>query len=162
MSKKEIVQRFHDEVLNERRYENTAEFVSPQFVFYSNNSPASEGMKSFRQYMSVFQDGFPDLTFETLHLAEEGDVVYLHWKGKGTNTASLKGLPPTNKPVEIQGISLFEVEQGRIKMNRVVFNTLDIFQQIGVNPSLLNQQLSTETESGDTDVYSICVSFLFS
>ncbi|WP_053365674.1 ester cyclase [Bacillus sp. FJAT-27245] len=138
MSNKEIVQRFHDEVLNERKYENTGEFVSPHFVFYSNNSPASEGMESFRQYMGVFQGGFPDLIFETLHLAEDGDAVYLHWKGKGKNTASLMGLPPTNKYVEIQGISLFELEQGRIKLNRVVFNTLDIFQQIGVNPSQLN------------------------
>ncbi|WP_316571757.1 ester cyclase [Neobacillus sp. YIM B06451] len=137
MSKKEIVQRFHDEVLNERNYDHTAEFVSPQFTFYSNNSPASEGMESFRKYMSVFQDGFPDLTFETLHLAEEGDVVYLSWKGSGNNTASLMGLPPTNKFAEIQGISLFELEQGKIKMNRVVFNTLDMFQQLGVYPSQL-------------------------
>ncbi|WP_059173115.1 ester cyclase [Bacillus sp. FJAT-27445] len=140
MSNKELVQRFHDEVLNERKYDNTVEFVSPQFIFYSNNSPASEGMESFRNYMSVFQDGFPDLTFETLHLAEEEDVVYLYWKGRGNNTASLMGLPPTNKHVEIQGISLFELDQGRIKMNRVVFNILDLFQQLGVNPSLINQQ----------------------
>ncbi|RDU38024.1 hypothetical protein DRW41_00140 [Neobacillus piezotolerans] len=137
MSYKEIVQRFHDEVLNERKYENTSEFVSPQFVFCSNNSPASEGMESFRKYMSVFQDGFPDLTFETLHMAEEGDVVYLYWKGSGNNTASLMGMPPTNKYVEIQGISLFELDQGKIKMNRVVFNTVDMFQQLGVNPPQL-------------------------
>ncbi|WP_409274590.1 ester cyclase [Neobacillus sp. SCS-31] len=58
-------------------------------------------------------------------------------KGSGNNSASLMGLPPTNKYAEIQGISLFELEQGKIKMNRVVFNTLDMFQQLGVYPSEL-------------------------
>ena len=45
------------------------------------------------------------------------------------------GAAPTGKAVEVQGISIFDIAEGKISEGRTVWDALALMQQIGVIPS---------------------------
>ena len=53
----------------------------------------------------------------------------------GTNTGGAAGLPATNKPFRIRGVSVGALDSnGKIKHNRDYWNMADYLMQVGVLP----------------------------
>jgi predicted ester cyclase len=64
----------------------------------------------------------------------EGDFVTVVWRGRGTNTGNGNGLNATGKMAEGRGISIFRVEDGRIKEEWTESSQLVILRQLGLFP----------------------------
>jgi predicted ester cyclase len=58
---------------------------------------------------------FPDMTFTVNLLVEQDDIVVSNWTVRGTHTgASFYDLPPSGKPVEINGTAILRMRDGQI------------------------------------------------
>jgi len=62
------------------------------------------------KYLKMNKDAFPDMKFEILHAAADGDHVFVHYHFTGTNTGSMMGMPATNKKVDYMGVDLVRVK----------------------------------------------------
>jgi steroid delta-isomerase-like uncharacterized protein len=53
----------------------------------------------------------------------------------GTNTGDVAGLPATNKPYRIRGVSIGQLDrEGKIERNRDYWNMADYLVQVGILP----------------------------
>src|SRR4051812_21355209 len=77
----------------------------------------------------------PDVHMEVLHLAADGDAVFVRWHLTGTHTGTAwAGIETTGKRIELDGIDHFTVRDGTIVSNFVVFDQMDVGRQLGLLP----------------------------
>jgi predicted ester cyclase len=69
-------------------------------------------------------------------MVAEGDKVAWRWRITGTHSGDLMGIPPTGKPINITGIVVSRFAQGKWAEDYVNWDTLGMFQQIGVVPAM--------------------------
>jgi steroid delta-isomerase-like uncharacterized protein len=73
------------------------------------------GGEVLRAYVTGIWSAFPDLHFEIESLAETGpDRAAAQWRMLGTNTGSMRGLPPTGKPVSVPGSDFFALRDRKV------------------------------------------------
>jgi steroid delta-isomerase-like uncharacterized protein len=77
---------------------------------------------------------FPDLETGIEDIFAEGDRVVVRWRSRGTQTGEFMGVPATNKPVEIPGITISRLEGGRIAEEWVTWDALEMLYRVGVIP----------------------------
>src|SRR6201999_2601095 len=67
-------------------------------------------------YASGLWGAFPDLSFEMERVMEgDGGVLSAEWVMRGVNSGSMMGLPPTGRAVEVRGVDIAVVEDGRLR-----------------------------------------------
>jgi steroid delta-isomerase-like uncharacterized protein len=89
------------------------------------------------EIVAYFEDAFaavPDLNFQIVALAEQGDDVFVQWHMTGTHSGPLLGVAPTGKALAIDGIDHFVVRDGKVLSNFVVVDQLQYARQIGMMP----------------------------
>jgi steroid delta-isomerase-like uncharacterized protein len=75
---------------------------------------------------------FPDLGFEISSNVETSGGVVLEWIMSGTNTGSLRGLPPTGKRIALPGIDVIRVSGDRIASLRGYLDRQTMLEQLGL------------------------------
>ncbi len=63
------------------------------------------------------------------------DRVIVRWTGSGTHVGEINGIPPTNRPIRVDAISVHRMDGGKIAETWEVWDTLGLLQQIGVVPA---------------------------
>jgi steroid delta-isomerase-like uncharacterized protein len=92
------------------------------------------GGEAIRGYVGALWAAFPDLRFETKNTGAVGPDRYAsQWIMRGTNTGSMRGLPPSNAAVEVEGADFFEVEGDRIAKVEGYFDSGAVPRQVGLN-----------------------------
>ena len=107
---------------------------------YVDHNPPLPGMASgnegIRQANAALRRAFPD----TVHLIQdqiaEGDKVMTRLIGRGTFRAEILGLPPNGKVIEISGISVHRVVDGKLVEHWAQLDLLGFLQQLGAIPPL--------------------------
>ena len=131
---KAVVDRFWDEVWNKRNFDIGDELL-PDNVVVHNFGVVVEGREAWRQTMTPFFAGFPDLKLTVDFTITEDDKVAVRWTATGTHNGDFRGIPPTGKPIKIAGVAIYRVAGGRIVEGWSQPDTLGLLQQIGVIPS---------------------------
>lgn len=74
---KALVRRFYEEVLSRRDTTLVDELFSPDYVYHYNDTPPdlSTDREGFKQFVTDFLSGYPDLQFQVNDQSVEGDNV---------------------------------------------------------------------------------------
>jgi predicted ester cyclase len=90
-----------------------------------------------RQYFSNLFAAVPDFRFEVLDMVAEGDQVAVRWRTEGSfsGTGDVLGFAPNGRPVELEGLDILTVEEGKIVSNFAYVNGMVFAQQIGALPN---------------------------
>ena len=67
-------------------------------------------------------------------MVAEDDLVTVIWTGTGTNTGQGNGLLATGKKVEMRGITVWRIVDGKIREEWSAFDKLRMMQQLGLIP----------------------------
>ena len=122
---KAVVQRFYDEVVNQKHMNFMEEAFDPQEVTHDLGPAPDVGM--------LFA-GIPDLHVTVDHWILDGDMVTSIVTFSGTHQAEMMGVAPTNKPVTWTHIDVHRVKNGKIVEAWHNIPMSDILQQIGYQP----------------------------
>jgi predicted ester cyclase len=79
---------------------------------------------------------FPDVRFTINDQFADGDKVATRWTVTGTNKGALMGIPPTGKHSTVSGITIDRYQNGKAIESFTNWDTLGMFQQLGVVPML--------------------------
>ena len=82
-----------------------------------NPSPVralAEGIEGIRRAFGVFHDAFPDTRHEIHDLVAEGDRVVCRMSATATHTGEIMGVAPTGKKVQLEAITIYRIEDGKI------------------------------------------------
>src|SRR6266496_3764831 len=95
---KALVQRFYEEVINQRNLAALDQFVSPNAVNHSVPAGLPQGPS---QFLSLHLNAFPDLQVTVEDLLADGDKVVARVSIRGTHQGALRGISPTGKPISV-------------------------------------------------------------
>jgi steroid delta-isomerase-like uncharacterized protein len=89
------------------------------------------------EYASGLWGAFPDLSFEMTRFMEgeggAGHSISAEWVMRGTNTGSMMGLPPTGRAVELRGVDIAVVEDGKLRSVQGYFDSAGVPRALGLN-----------------------------
>ena len=99
----------------------------------------AEGRTAIRERWAREKVAFPDRTLTVDVLLEQGDTIVTEWTWVATNTGPLvlrdgTELPPTGKRVEIRGMELAQMRDGKIHVYHMYWDGMAIAQQLGLLP----------------------------
>jgi steroid delta-isomerase-like uncharacterized protein len=76
-----------------------------------------------------------DYEFVSVSEQGSGESYAFEWEMIGTNTGEGAGVPATNKPFRIRGVSVGTLDSsGMIRHNRDYWNVADYLMQVGILP----------------------------
>ena len=104
------------------------------------------GRVEIASWISANLGGVPDLTVVTEAVIAEGEQTAWAWVYRGTYAGQYPGLPPgRGQPIELRGVSLLELRDGRIGRETVYFDNYDFLVQVGALPGTGTPEAGTPT-----------------
>jgi steroid delta-isomerase-like uncharacterized protein len=91
----------------------------------------SEWHEGIRLAFNDFSTAFPDLIVTINELIAEGNKVVCWWTLKGTQLGTYEHIPATGKSVEIIGIDIYTITNGKISGFERSSDNLSVMRQLG-------------------------------
>jgi steroid delta-isomerase-like uncharacterized protein len=131
-----LVQRFVGEVFNRGNLDVVEEIYAPVYVGHTAGLPEQTlGPEGVKELVELYRSAFPDLHTAIEDIVAEGDKVAYRWTAVGTHRGELLGVQPSNNRVELTGITIERIEDGRIVETYNNFDQLGMMRQIGAMPA---------------------------
>jgi steroid delta-isomerase-like uncharacterized protein len=130
---KAIARRAFEEILSRGRFELAEQLYAKDFVNHGIHRNAS--LEEDQAALKAWHQAFPDVVVVAEKLIAEDDLVTIYWIARGTNTGTGNGLPATGKKVELSGITIWRIVDGKIKEEWSAFDRLSMMQQLGLLPA---------------------------
>jgi steroid delta-isomerase-like uncharacterized protein len=97
------------------------------------------GRSAIRERLAQELNGFTDVHHTVRSFVEDGDSFCDEWTFAGTHTRPFalpdgSELPPTGKRVEIHGMELVQVRDGKVVVNTLYYDNLAVAVQLGLVP----------------------------
>jgi predicted ester cyclase len=122
---KAIARRYFAEILNKGDVAAIDAIVAPEVVF-RNPPVVVKGIGDFKKLVASLRGAFPDLQFTLEDEFGEGNKVATRWVMRGTQGT---------RTMEVPGMDIFLIENGKIREIWVNMDTLAQAQQMGMIPA---------------------------
>ncbi len=109
--------------------------VMAEDVVVSDSGTEAVGIEAYKDTMGRIRSALPDLEVEIHDVVVDAETGATFYTYRGTHEGELWGIEPTGKPVELQEVSLVQFEDGIIVRETVVWDTLELFRQLGIDPA---------------------------
>jgi serine phosphatase RsbU (regulator of sigma subunit) len=133
---KAIFRRYVEEVTNQGNLDLADEIFDRYLAHQPDGSVVERGPEDVKRFQGEFHSAFPDIHGTIEDQIAEGDKVMSRWKIRGTHQGEFRGMAPTGKEVEINGIGIF-----RFSSEGKVVESWDSYDQLGMMRQSLEQEL---------------------
>jgi len=111
-----------------------AEIFASDFVAHMPAQPPMD-RPAFERFVGAVAEGMPGYTYEVHDQIAQGDLVVNRITWRGVHSRAMAGVPPTGRSVELRGINMFRVQDGRVVEQWAELDMLGLLQQIGAIPT---------------------------
>jgi steroid delta-isomerase-like uncharacterized protein len=128
---KDLAQRSWD-IVNQRNPDLIEEFYPPDFVWHEPDQDL-RGYEQAKQFVSTFFKALPDINISIDDVIAEGDKVVTRYTIRGTHQGETEEFgPPTGRQMELEGITIHRIEDGKIVEEWERYDNLSVLQQLGL------------------------------
>jgi steroid delta-isomerase-like uncharacterized protein len=93
------------------------------------------GPDAIRGFYAEMFAAFPDFTMTVDRIVSGGSTAVVQWHASGTFTGgAFQGIHPTGRRVELRGVDVMDVTDGKITRNTIYFDGAALARQIGMLP----------------------------
>ena len=131
---REVGRRFVEEVINKQNLAAADELVAENFVELDPLPGQAQGREGLKQILAMFFAAFPDLHWTVEEDAAEGEKLWSRFTWRGTHRGDFLGVPATGNQVEVNGVVIDRIVEGKMVDSRILMNELSLMQQLGVIP----------------------------
>jgi steroid delta-isomerase-like uncharacterized protein len=131
---KALARRSWEEIVNKRNPDAIEELYAPNFVWHEPDQDI-RGYEQAKQFVSTFFKGFPDINITVEDVIAEGNQAVSRYTIRGTHQGETEEFgPPTEKQMELKGITIHRIEDGKIVEEWERYDNLSALQQLGLVP----------------------------
>jgi steroid delta-isomerase-like uncharacterized protein len=133
-----VLHRWFEEVWNQGRESSIDELMADGALIHGIATPAGQPMRGaadFKPFFQQFRAAFPDMRITVEDMLVDGDKLAARCSVTATHTGPGVMPGPTNKAVNITGICIARVENGKIVEGWNNFDFLSLYQQLGMQLS---------------------------
>lgn len=107
--------------------------VAPDYVEHAELPPGvPSGLAGLKAAMTTYREAFPDFTIAIETYLEQGDLGCAVVRMTGTQTGPFMGAPASGREIDITGIDVVRVVDGRCVEHWGVEDDLGLFTQVGL------------------------------
>ncbi|MGO9482079.1 MAG: ester cyclase [Candidatus Kryptoniota bacterium] len=126
---KAIAGRVFEEIFNQGKFQVADEIYAPNFV--NHGLRRNIDLQEDQAAVHAEKKAFPDLRMTVNMMVAEGNLVTVVWTFHGTHTGSgYDGLPPTGAKIELRGITVWRIVDGKICEEWTSYDQLGIVKQL--------------------------------
>ena len=94
------------------------------------------GREEVAAFFSDLYNAFPDWRLSVVETVAEGDGVAVRWRARGTfaGPGTFMGFEPNGARVELEGVDLVRIRDGRIAVLDAYMNGAELARQLGALP----------------------------
>jgi len=123
---------------NAQNAEKTSQLLHPD-VEWAIPGALLRGRDQTVGFFSDLWEAFPDFQLIATRVVEEGSTVIMHFRAEGTHQGTFHtpggDIPPTSRRVNLPCSEHYEVEGNLIVSARLIFDRLELLEQLGVAPA---------------------------
>lgn len=127
MNSKEVIKYFYEVVVSENLLDELPKYISNACVQKDGKNEIFMGIEGMRQHLLAIRKTYPDYTMEIIRQFEDGETVVSEFIMRGTHKGEFIGITPTNKVIEMKGVDIDKVVNGKIVEHGGAVNTFDAF-----------------------------------
>lgn len=132
---KAVARRYFDRILNGGDFSHADDLLASDFVF-RNPPVVARGLSEFKAMLDRVRGAFPDLHFTIHDELAEADKVAIRWSVTGTQRGAFFQHPASGKTIDVTGINIFRMVDGKIQEIWVNMDRLGEAAQLGWIDSL--------------------------
>lgn len=134
-SNKALVRKIVAEVWNTGDKKLAHQFYAPNYVFFQEGGGVQMGVSSIEEWLETTHTAFPDITYTVDAVYTDGNKAAMRYHVTGTHTGDFRGMPPTGKPINLTGHTMFRLsDEGKVLEAWGYWDMLGLLQQIGILP----------------------------
>lgn len=110
------------------------DYLAPDYIRHD-----AERDYSREEFVGILREryvAFPDLVSDVSDVLAEGDRVAYRWASQGTHRGAYLGIPPTNRAVQAEGVTISRFENGKIVEDWASWNKNSVLHSLGILPVL--------------------------
>ena len=133
---KAIFRRYIEEVTNRGNLDLADEIFDRYLAHQPDGSTLERGPEDVKRFQREFRSAFSGLHATIEEQIAEGDKVMTRWRMRGTHQGEFRGMAPTGKEMELNGIGIF-----RFSSEGKVVESWDSYDQLSLMRQSLEQEL---------------------
>ena len=127
MNNAQLVKTFYEVIVSENRLDELDRYVSDDCVQKVGETEIHLGIVGMRKHLVALKETYPDYAMKIIRQYSDGDYVISEFIMRGTHKGEFIGIKPTNKILEITGIDIDKVIDGKIVEHGGAANTFETF-----------------------------------
>jgi len=129
-----LIRRWFEEVWNKGREEAIDEMFAEDGIVHGLSDEGEaplRGATGFKPFFRKFRGAFPDIEVIVEDTVSEGDKVAARCTVRGKHQSDSLGIAATQQPMEITGMAMVRVRDGKIVEAWNNFDFMTMFKQLG-------------------------------
>jgi steroid delta-isomerase-like uncharacterized protein len=132
-----LVQRILD-AFNSRSPDQLDALLTDDVVLLRAGEKA-HGRDEFKAVLARVLRAFPDMQYRIEDALVAGDKIIMRWQARGTHRGEYLGVPATGRTIEYNGITIYEMRDGKIARAYVAADLLSLLRMMhearaGISP----------------------------
>lgn len=120
------------EIWNEGKIEVVDEIFSPEYVLHDYSlGKEYTSLDEYKSFVKRNRTAFPDLNVSIDETVVEGNKLVIRWTMTGTHEGPLGEVPPTGKKVNMYGVNILNVINGKFTEEWTAYSALDMYKKLG-------------------------------
>src|SRR5215217_5890338 len=138
---KAIFRRYIEEVSNQGNLELANEIFDSYLAHQPDGSVLERSAEDVKRFEAEFHNAFPDFHATIEDQIAEQDKVVTRWRMRGIHQGEFRGMAPTNREMELNGIGIF-----RFSSEGKVVESWDSYDQLSLMRQSIEQELRVARE----------------
>ena len=143
------MQAFTDEVINKHNPAMVDSLCTPDCVEHSGDPMQKLDREGLKKSMAELISGYPDVHVTTNFVVADSNMVVSQYTMTGTNTGPMDGMPPTNKKMNIDGVSIVKYKDGKRAEHWLYMEEMKLMTQMGMMPDISQMMPDTSKKKMD-------------
>ena len=131
---KALVRRSVEDVWNVPNLDVVDEVYAPD-VYFHDPTGDYQSAEARKMFVAAYLSAYSDIQFAIDDQVAAGDYVATRWTNTAVHTGDFMGIPPTGALGTTTGITIAHIVNGRIAEQWDAWDTLGMFEHIGVLPA---------------------------
>lgn len=133
--KADVVKKFYPALQN-GDWTAIEKMMASDFTDHSPWTPKSGlvGRDTAIHMLKSIRESFPNMKYEILRTAVDGDYVFVHYRFTGSNDGPYMGMPATNKKLDFTGVDLIQMKDSLVTAHWDYGDNITYMKQMGLMP----------------------------
>jgi steroid delta-isomerase-like uncharacterized protein len=129
---KAVVRRLIEDVWTGGNVRIVDDVLAASFVRFGPTAEGEvRGREGYKRLVTTYRTAYPDLRIRLEDQVADSAQVVTRWTASGTHRGALMGIEPTGKAVNVAGVIIDRVVDGKVETEWAFYDVMGMLQQLG-------------------------------